>query len=260
MPTLLQLRLEPWWDREIITPELDWCGDELCRRTGAPPWSIGTKGDENHLNGGHRSQEWIVNSDWCTNIHYTVQNGLSGEQPRHIAALDRTPLAWGTPENRAQMVVETNRLLAAARSGRLPGITQIQGTLDGRTTYGQNFPSLITTVPSDSHLDHWHLTFDRRYLRDAALMARIVDVVLGEEDDMFNDADRGALGAIYNAIVAMRDGTVEHQVPAYAGGMPVLATQVDELHARPPVQPAPVDEEAIRKIVREELDKTRLTN
>lgn len=184
MPTLLQLQAEPWWDREIITAELDWLGDELCRRTGAPAYSIGTKGNEVHLNGGHRSQEWILNSDWCTNTRYTVQTGLSGEQPRHIAALDRTPGSWGTAENRARMVLETGRLIAAARAGKLVGVTQIQGTLDGKTTYGQNFPSLNTTVPDDSHLDHWHLTFDRRYLHDAALMQRIVAVVLGEEDDM----------------------------------------------------------------------------
>lgn len=189
MPTLLQLQAEPWWDREVITPELHWLGDELCRRTGAPAYSIGTKGNEVHLNGGHRSQEWILNSDWCTNTHYTVQSGLTAEQLRHIAALDRTPGSWGTAANRARMVVETGRLVTAARAGRLVGVTQIQGTLDGKATYGQNFPSLNTTVPDDSHLDHWHLTFDRRYLHDAALMGRIVDVVLGEEDDMLTPED-----------------------------------------------------------------------
>jgi hypothetical protein len=187
MPTIVQLRAEPWWDREVITPELHWLGDELCRRTGAAASSIGTKGDVSHLNGGHRSQEWIVNSDWCTNKRYTVQSGLSAEQLRHVAALDRTPGAWGTSANRARMVLETGRLVAAGKAGKLPGVTQIQGTLDGKTTFGINLPSLITTVPSDSHLDHWHLTFDRRHLRDAALMQRIVDVVLagpGGGDDV----------------------------------------------------------------------------
>jgi hypothetical protein len=278
MPSLLQLQAEPWWNREIITPELDWLGDELCRRTGAPPYSIGTKGDENHLNGGHRSQEWIVNSDWCTNIHYTVQNGLAGDQPRHIAALDRTPLAWGTAANRAQMVVETQRLLDAARAGRLPGITQIQGTLDGKTTYGQNFPSLITTVPSDSHLDHWHLTFDRRYLHDAMLMQRIVNVVLGTtkglkmyvlvkktDDDKVYLAD----GMTRRWIETPQDladikylASTGQIAPLYKGGEIQVVGNLGvyglELGKGDGSASGGLDETTTRLIVREELDKTRL--
>jgi len=280
VPSLLQLQAEPWWDREIVTPELDWLGDELCRRTGAPPWSIGTKGDENHLNGGHRSQEWIVQSDWCTNIHYTVQSGLSGEQPRHIAALDRTPLAWGTPANRAQMVVETQRLLDAARAGRLPGITQIQGTLNGVTTYGQNFPSLITTVPSDSHLDHWHLTFDRRYLHDAMLMQRIVNVVLGTtkglkmyvlvkktDDDKVYLAD----GMTCRWIETPQDladikylASTGQIAPLYKGGeiqvvgnLGVYGLELGKDDGGS--ASGSLDETTTRRIVREELDKTHLT-
>jgi len=282
VPTLLQLQAEPWWDREIITPELDWLGDELCRRTGAPPWSIGTKGDENHLNGGHRSQEWIVQSDWCTNIHYTVQTGLSGEQPRHIAALDRTPLAWGTPANRAQMVVETQRLLDAARAGRLPGITQIQGTLDGKTTYGQNFPSLITTVPSDSHLDHWHLTFDRRYLRDAALMLRIADVVTGtrKEIEMLmarvagsprvylgdgqtcRGLDSYGLDGVQEAYKALKDVAGVQQLPDFTSKAALEAALGKEVSDDGGngggTGGGGIDEITARRIVREELDKTHL--
>ncbi len=221
MPTIAQLQAEPWWSREIITVELHWLGDELCRRTGAPAYSIGTKGDENHLNGGHRSQEWIVNSGWCTNTRYTVQQGLTADQVRHIAALDRTPGAWGTAANRARMVVETSRLLTAARAGKLVGVTQIQGTINGTNTYGQNFPSLITTIPSDSHLDHWHVTFDRRYLHDAALMRRIADVVtIGEDEDMALADDRDFMYAAWRleALTQLRKQIENGPAVVDAGG------------------------------------------
>jgi hypothetical protein len=66
---------------------------------------------------------------------------------------------------------------------------------------------------------------------------------------MFEQPDRDALGVVYNAIVAMRDGNTAHQVPAYAVGMPVIATQVDELHERPPVQAAPVDPAALKAVL-----------
>lgn len=181
-PTYAQLEAEKWWGREIRTDELKWCGDELCRRTGAPADSIGTKGNNCHLNGGHRSQEWIANSIYCTNRGYTVQNGLTAEQLRHIAALDRTPGTWGTPENRAQVALETGRLLAAAKAGLLDGVTQIEGTLDGKTPFGYNVLTGTTFTPDSSHLEHWHLTFDRRRLHDKALMQKIVDIVVGDQE------------------------------------------------------------------------------
>lgn len=177
--TYAELQAEPWWGREIRTDELKWCGDELCRRTGAPADSIGTKGNNCHLNGGHRSQEWITHSVYCTNRSYTVQSGLSAEQLRHLAALDRTPGTWGTAANRAQVAAETRRLLDAAKAGQLDGVTQVEGTLDGRTPFGYNVLTGTTFTPDSSHLDHWHLTFDRRRMRDMALMQKIADVVTG---------------------------------------------------------------------------------
>jgi hypothetical protein len=196
-PTYAQLEAESWWGREIRTDELKWLGDELCRRTGAPAVSIGTKGNNCHLNGGHRSQEWITHSVWCTNHTYTVQSGLTAEQLRHLAALDRTPLTWGTPENRAQVAVETRRLYDAARTGKLTGITQVEGTLDGKTPFGYNVITGTTFTPDSSHLEHWHITFDRRFMHDMALMKKIADVVVGaaQEDQMRADYGDGTKGA-----------------------------------------------------------------
>src|ERR1044071_1914133 len=179
MATLAQLEAEPWWGREIVTDQLRSLGVVLCSRTGRPGDAFGSKGNTSHLNGGHRSQEWIKNSDYCTNHNYTVQTGLTADQLRHIAACDFTPGSWGTTANRSLVAAQTRRLWDAAKRGELPGVTQIQGTLDGRNPTGLNVTSGSTTVPDSSHLDHWHLTFDRRRMLDAALMARIADTALG---------------------------------------------------------------------------------
>jgi hypothetical protein len=181
MPSYSQLEAEPWWGREIVTDELDWLGDELCRRTGQPRDAFGSKGNNVHLSGGHRSQEWILNSDWCTNTSYTVQSGLTSTQARHIAAGDFTPGAWGTSSNRALVAKHTKALFAAARSGQLTGVRQIFGTLDGRNPTGLNVLSNSTTTPDSSHVDHLHITFDRRYMRDIALMTRIADIITGDD-------------------------------------------------------------------------------
>lgn len=183
MPTDEQLRAEPWWGREIVTDELDWLADELCRRTGRPRTAAGTRGDRYHLNGAHRSQEWILNSRYCTNRSYTVQSGLTATQARHIAALDFTPGPWGTPANRALMAEQTGRLAAALKAGRLDGVREVIGTLDGRTAVGIR-PDGSQRSADNTHLDHWHLTLDRRRCADRSLMERILAVALGEDDDM----------------------------------------------------------------------------
>lgn len=192
MPSYSQLELEPWWGREIVTDELDWLGDELCRRTGRPRDAFGSKGNNVHLSGGHRSQEWLKNSDWCTNRNYTAQSGLTAAQLRHIAAFDWTPGNWGTSSNRALMVTHTKALFAAARSGQLNGMRQIFGTLDGRTAIGLNVLTLTLTYPDDSHVEHLHGTFDRTRMRDIALMARIADIITGDDMSWTENLTAGA--------------------------------------------------------------------
>lgn len=178
-----EIQAESWWHREIVTAELDWLGDELCRRTGRPRTAAGTKGNEAHLRGAHRSQEWILNSDFATSRQYTVQAGLTALQARHVAGFDFTPGEWGTARNRALMVEQTKRLLAAMKAGRLDGVRELFGTTDGRSVTGWNNVENRVVTADDSHLDHFHLSIDRRRCADKALMERLVAVVLGEEGD-----------------------------------------------------------------------------
>jgi hypothetical protein len=181
--TRAQLEAEPEWGREIVTPELRWLGDQLCAAYNRPRTAAGDRGNIAHLYGAHRSQEWIRNSVWCQNRSYTVQPGLTAMQARHIAGFDLTPGVWGTADNRAKVAALTRRYVAAGKAGRLPGVFEAIGTLDGKTPVGIDLPE-GTTWPADwTHVDHSHLTLDRRRVGDRAVMERVLAVALGEEDD-----------------------------------------------------------------------------
>ena len=183
MPSLAQLTAEQWWSREIVTPELDWLGDEICRRTGRPRVAAGSKGDEHHLRGAHRSQEWILNSRYCTNRSYTVQSGLTATQTRHIAGFDFSP------GSTAAMRAQTQRLIDAMRAGRLDEVREVYGTVDGKTVTGWNNQENRYATSDSSHLWHWHISIDRRRLTDRALMERILAIALGEDVDDVSAAD-----------------------------------------------------------------------
>lgn len=212
MPTLAQLEAESWWGREVITAELDWLGDEICRRTGRPRYAAGTKGDEYHLRGAHRSQEWIVNSAYCTNRTYTVQSGLTAEQLRHIAGFDFTP---GSGE---AMLAQCQRIYAAVRSGTLEEVREFYGNVDGDQIVDgwNNIEDRIATSDS-SHLWHWHLTIDRRRLTDRSVMQRILVTALGEDNEMLAD-ERAWLHEVWNLL---RNGLRDATSQTASGGIPI---------------------------------------
>jgi hypothetical protein len=176
MPTLAQLQAEPYWGREIVTDELRWLGAELCRRTGRPADAFGTKGNAAHLRGAHRSQEWLLKSAYCTNRTYTVQAGLTGDQLRYVAGVDFTP------DDVEAMIAQSRRLMAAVKSGELEAVRELYCNVDGdQVVDGWDNVRDRAASSDSSHLWHWHLTIDRRRLRDRALMARIVDIALGDD-------------------------------------------------------------------------------
>lgn len=259
MPSYAELQAEPWWSREVVTDELDRLGDELCRRLSRPRDAFGTKGNNVHLSGGHRSQEWILNSDWCTNTSYTVQSGLTADQLRHIGAADFTPGAWGTSSNRQLVAAQTKRLWDAAKAGRLVGLRQILGTLDGRNPIGLNVLSGSLAYPDNSHLDHWHLTFDRKYMRDAGLMARILEIVIGDDMDTVLTHNAGwrlqEMIAGKETIIVPADASIG--APGFSEPnrpqiqLNRLEAKVAEL-AKP--MPAPVDVAALVAALRPELE------
>lgn len=236
------LRAESYWNDEVITAELTWLGDEICRRTGQPRDAAGDKGNNKHLSGAHRSQEWIKNSKHCTNRTYTAIDGLTSEQMRHVAGFDFTPGVWGTPENRALMVEQTSRLIAAMKAGLLDEVRQVFGTTDGDTVDGWNNPSDQPAYANKTHLDHWHLTFDRRQMHNKALMQRIVDIALG--DDVSADDVVVGMSRLFDE-AANRDTPTGRNFgndlnTLLAAQLKPLHDRLDEVARRPAVDPGAV--------------------
>jgi hypothetical protein len=184
MVTYAQLEDEQWWGREITTSPMTGLGLQLRAAYGTGTDSWGTKGNNRHLSGGHRSQEWIKNSQYCENHSYTVESGLTVTEARYIAAFDFTPSVWGTPDNRAKMIVLTGRLITAMKAGQLDELVEVFGTLDGRTVTGWNNDANREVTADDTHLDHVHGRVRRKFANSNDVMARIADVMLGEGDDM----------------------------------------------------------------------------
>lgn len=242
MATLAQLESEPWWDREIVTVELDWLGDELCRHTGRPRVAAGTKGDRHHVRGSHRSQEWIKRSAYCTSRTYTVQGGLSALQERYVAGFDFTP---GNVED---MVAQSKRILAAMKTGRLNEVREFYGNVDGdQVVDGWDNVRDRAASSDSSHLWHWHLGIDRRHLTDKALMERILAIALGtepEEDDMTPLQAQQLRDAHYTTSVAIPNPTGDGKVPlhVWAGWMTVA---VKTLLAKDDVE---LDEEDLAQV------------
>lgn len=185
MATAAQITAETYWQREIVTPELTWLGDELCRRTGRPADAAGDKGNVAHDSGAHRSQEWLLNSIYCDNRAYTVQPGLTATQARHIAGFDFTPSGVD------QMIVQSRRLIAAMRGGQLDEVLAVYCNVDGdQVVDGWDNVRDRAATSDTSHLWHWHLTLDRRHMTNRALMERIVAIAMGEMT--MTDLDYGA--------------------------------------------------------------------
>jgi hypothetical protein len=186
-PTLAQLKAERWWDREIISPEIRQLGEWLCDHYQRPADAYGTKGNAAHRNGGHRSQEWILNSAYCTNRTYTVESGLTADQARQVAAFDFTP---GTA---SRMAAICRRLDTATRAGRIEELVEWFGTYDGEHVVG--FDNILNrlAVSDSSHLWHVHGRLGRQHTRDQAVIRRVFDIIIGEDDKMAYEAVAGLM-------------------------------------------------------------------
>lgn len=251
MVTQQRFASDPWVKAEIVTPEMDWLGDEICRRTGRPRTAFGTKGDRFHLSGAHRSQAFLTGSPLATNRSYTVQPGLSTEQLRHVAGIDFTPATSG------QMIAQSQRLYNAMRAGQLDEIREIYCNINGdKLVDGWDNVADRPITSDDSHLWHWHLSLDRRQCRNRALMERILSIALGatpptsmpEEADELNTAQDGALTVAWMAADALldmqptTDGGAKARPMEFVRQFKELRADVQTLLERPTTPaPAPID-------------------
>jgi len=154
----LDLNKETVWRDERTPDSLLALASQLVRHFGIPASAVGTRGDNNHLSGYHRSRRWIRESIYCTDRRYSVTRtpgNVSGGDGNHVAALD---LSLPT----TQLMTVCRRLDAAVRSGQLEKVTEWYGNVNGdqRVDGYDNIANVLSTSDS-SHLTHLHLSFDR---------------------------------------------------------------------------------------------------
>ncbi|GIH07433.1 hypothetical protein Rhe02_55000 [Rhizocola hellebori] len=269
MPSYAQLENEAAWRDEIVPAELARMGRTVRTALGLSPDAVGFKGNNLHLNGAHRSRRWILTSDWCTDRTYTVSyaDDKLGDQD-WIAGFDIS----APPHILLPMC---QRLDAAVRAGRLEELAAWYGNLDGdqRVDGYNNILNRVSTSDS-SHLTHLHGTVLRRHANNAAFMARLAAVLIG--DDMLKDetlptlpaetlatgdvlpaesrsADVALAYALRNSYAARR--AAEAALAKLAAGMPValpdaqLDLLADKLAARLPAPAVPPTAETIAKAV-----------
>lgn len=255
MPSYGQLDDEEAWQDEISAPGLVRLREMLL--THWPGAGIWIRGDNEHLRGYHRSRRWIKTSIYCTDRNYSVSRTIgdrSGGNENEACALD----LGGIPPS--ELHATCQRLDAACRAGQLEKITEWYGNL-GNDNIVDGWDNISNRPASSgsSHLTHLHMSFDRGRANEDH--TDVFNILTGA--DMFNDADRRALGAMFNILVELRDGDTSQQVDVYPHAEGWLAEQVRQLSIP---DPAPVDIPAlvvaltpvIRSIIREELDDTKL--
>lgn len=278
MPSYLELQQEDAWQDEYSPPALKTLASEL--EAFWPGARCYIRGDNGHLRGYHRSRRWIAESIYCTNRTYSVSRTAgdrSGGDSNWSCALDLTGLT------QPQLHGACQRLDEACRAGQAEKITEWYGNLgnDSAVDGWDNIANRPATADS-SHLTHLHMSFDRGRANDdhTDILAILTGVDDMEQTDLLikpTGADR-SVGDYYadtqnlrNAFIG--DGPVAlgpdgQPIPGYPrpgspldnmARMPQLLAE----HASAPVDiPALVAAltPAIRTIVREELDNTKLGN
>lgn len=183
MPTYTELGRESWWGLEFQPPTLAKLCADLRAFYGVDAMHIGSKGDNKHLRGYHRSRAWIKNSRYCTNRSYSVTEtagNRGGGNDNWLAAVDFQP------KTSAELIAACKRLDEAVRTGRLEKITEWYGNTDGdqRVDGYNNIANRVASSDS-SHLWHLHLSFDRGRVGEdhSDLYAVLTGTASTEEDD-----------------------------------------------------------------------------
>lgn len=187
MPTYAQLQAEPEWRAEVEAPAHAALNARLRKAWNVSAMYVGSKGDNNHLRGRHRSRNWITFSSFCTDRSYAATDGRDKRGDGDwLRATDFTIPA-------SLLYAACRRLDEAVRAGRLPCVAEWFGTFDGKTVVGwyQGRPS----SSDSSHLWHGHVGLWTQFCDDAAQLELLGDILTGEDmttlDDTFDRGDGG---------------------------------------------------------------------
>lgn len=173
MPTYAELAAEPWWDAEFEPPALAAFNSHLRTHYGHTRSQTGSKGDNRHLRGRHRSINWCLNSIYCTNRAYGTVD--SRDRRGNWDALRATDVGI----TNVTLRTTSARLDAAVRAGQLPELAEWFGTINGTTVVGwyEGRPS----SSDSSHLYHLHLGYWTEHTNNAGFFTRLYDVITGDD-------------------------------------------------------------------------------
>jgi len=175
MPTRIQLEAEPWWGEETEAPAHAAFNEQVRQHYGHTRSQTGSKGDENHLRGRHRSRDWDLNSRYCTDRAYATRDA------RDRRGSGRWLRATDCGIQGAELRAASHRLDTAVRAGRLPCVAEWFGTFDGVHVTGwfEGSPGTADT----SHLYHLHVGIWTEFCDDRAQLELLAAVITGEDDD-----------------------------------------------------------------------------
>lgn len=185
MATYVQLAAEAVWRAQFVPDALEkHLNIPLRAFYGLGPALIGSPGDNNHLNGRHRSANWDRQSRYCTDRSYatTSTRDRRGNQDWYRAT--DVGITGQT------LYDACRRLDTAVRAGQLPGLAEWFGTFDGQEVVGwfEGHPS----TSDDSHLTHMHVGVWTDSANDAELMKKLYGIITGD------DMDQQQINWLYN--------------------------------------------------------------
>jgi hypothetical protein len=171
MPTYAELALEPQWRDESLAPALAAFNQRMATAFQLNPLLIGSKGDNNHLYGRHRSRRWDMTSRWCTDRSYATT--AARDQIGDGNWLRATDIGISGPVHWAA----AHRLDTAVRAGLLPCIAEWFGTFNGQVVVGwfEGSPSSSDT----SHLTHLHVGIWTGFCDNAQQLTLLGDIITG---------------------------------------------------------------------------------
>lgn len=194
MVTYLQLESEQEYHDEHEPPALADFNNKIRAKFGLSKSECGSKGDNNHLEGRHRSRLWDTNSIYCTDRSYATRDSRDVNADGN--ALRATDI--GIQDKTLQDA--SKRLDTAVRSGKLPEVAEWFGTFDGKNVVG--WFEGHSSSSDDSHLWHMHVGYWTKYTNDQNFFDRLYAVITNEEDDVTPEQNAQLANANANAYSA----------------------------------------------------------
>jgi hypothetical protein len=177
MPSYAQLAQESYWVAEFEAPAHAAFNNRMRSHYRHSRSQTGSKGDNRHLDGRHRSRNWILHSRFCTdpNRAYGTRHGRDkGGNGNWLRATD-------IGIQGAELRAASARLDAAVRAGRLPCVAEWFGTLDGSSVTGWYQGSRSRS--DDSHLWHLHVGLWTDSCDNEAQLRLLGDIITGSGGD-----------------------------------------------------------------------------